>query len=395
MGIKTKEVKVEVNPNNRYPANVDYKFTIEGGKIEEYKNSNPQRFLAINGFNDKTVTAVVETTDDVIILLKVDNREFYLNNEAEAMFKRFSTQERALGLHIANCSNFDLLIDKYPRYNREDKAFYLLSDKNKKVLFDSTSSYTKDPELIKFINTAKAEAIKNLYGVGNFISLSLKTTADVQCGLGGSSVHENDITLHSTLGYPIIPGEGWRGVVRNAIIVECFNAHEDEAIKNEFFSLLFGKEKQKNVDDETSTPQLEESAGVLHFQDALPQDDFALQVEVTTGHNSSYFEFDERKENAFKYPKGNDAPIPVQNLSTTGTFNFYLGIDECNGAKQLKEFPCWNKLIPVAGDTKGDKALEQLKETDTLEEFLTRWIKKALADFGVGAKTRLGYGKLE
>lgn len=176
-------------------------------------------------------------------------------------------------------------------------------------------------------------------GSGKTIALKLTCLDRLVVGLGAESVVETSITLHQTFGVPYLPGSALKGVAaRRAAQLGGTWARDGEA-----FRLLFG-----HAGDETG-----QSGGVL-FHDALPQPGgWSFAADTITVHHPSYY------VDGSEPPTDWDAPIPVPFLVCKGTFHLFL-----------TGLPAWL-----------DRATELLAD--------------ALAQDGIGAKTALGYGRLD
>lgn len=165
-------------------------------------------------------------------------------------------------------------------------------------------------------------------------------------GLGNESTLETSICLHRTYGMPYIPGSALKGLAASY-------AHQrldkDWQKGGTFHNIVFG-----NTED----------AGHITFLDAwyVPASGFhsqALHPDVITVHHEQYY------QNTGKAPSDSDDPNPVSFLSATGIY-----------------------LLALAAPA--------------FQQSTTRWIDltfqilaNALTEFGIGAKTSSGYGRME
>jgi CRISPR-associated protein Cmr6 len=163
-------------------------------------------------------------------------------------------------------------------------------------------------------------------------------------GLGDESVLETSVTLHRTYGMPYIPGSALKGLAASYARqqIEGQNWSKD----NDYYKTVFG-------DTET--------AGYITFFDALyvPESGYkgqALYTDVLTAHHQQYY------QDASAPPADWDNPIPVPFLSATGKYLIALSTSE--GCETWLERTFWI-------------------------------LEAALLDFGVGAKTSSGYGRLK
>ncbi|GAA5531115.1 type III-B CRISPR module RAMP protein Cmr6 [Herpetosiphon gulosus] len=164
-------------------------------------------------------------------------------------------------------------------------------------------------------------------------------------GLGNTSPIETSICLQHTYGVPYIPGSAIKGLVaayaRQQLGDEWAKGSETQAEKPlNAYQTMFGHP---------------ESAGYLTFFDALhiPNSSQPLAIDVMTPHHMSY------QQGNLQAPTDFDSPNPVAFLSATGSYLFAIG---------------------------GEKAW-------VTAAFAI--LEKALLEYGVGAKTSSGYGRLK
>ncbi|ABX03222.1 MAG TPA: type III-B CRISPR module RAMP protein Cmr6 [Herpetosiphon sp.] len=164
-------------------------------------------------------------------------------------------------------------------------------------------------------------------------------------GLGNTSPIETSICLHHTYGVPYIPGSAIKGLVaayaRQQLGDDWTKGSETQAEKPlNAYQTMFGHP---------------ESAGYLTFFDALyiPNSSQPLAIDVMTPHHMTY------QQGNLQAPTDFDSPNPVAFLSATGSYLFAIGGDQ-------------------AWVTAAFAILE-----------------KALLEYGVGAKTSSGYGRLK
>jgi len=177
-------------------------------------------------------------------------------------------------------------------------------------------------------------------------------------GLGGESVYETSMTLHHVYGTPYIPGSSVKGVVRSWIITNVFlpqipekakdrsNKAEEKAWENKTFVDWFGNQDQ---------------AGRITFFDAFPTETPRIEPDVMNPHYQEYYS----DNNGRKAPTDHQRTNPINFLTVSGSpFQFIIGAR--------------------------DKAL--LKEEKIGEKTISTWLKEALENHGIGAKTATGYG---
>lgn len=186
----------------------------------------------------------------------------------------------------------------------------------------------------------------------------LSTTGRLAVGLGAQSVLETGLRLHHTYGVPIIPGSALKGLASH-YCHDIWGQRSNEEASEEtrlfrrgaaYHSMLFG-----TTDD----------GGAILFEDAwiLPKslEGGALRLDVMTPHHPKW-------QTNEAPPTDFDSPVPVWFLSVTGTFDFRLSWAGPAGV-EVGQATAWTRL-----------AMGLLRE--------------ALAEWGIGAKTSSGYGRL-
>ncbi len=193
-----------------------------------------------------------------------------------------------------------------------------------------------DNNLIRLLNERRAITIKQLGLEVKDFSATLSWRMVI--GLGASHPQETSMTLHHIYGIPYIPGSAVKGVTRHWVILSKFDQDEKEAEKDEIFKNIFGTQKE---------------AGKIIFFDAYPVGEIKLKLDIINPHYPDYY-----SENT--PPADWQNPVPIKFLSVEKTkFSFYLA------AK---------------------------KEAHELLNTAATWLKEALENYGIGAKTSLGYG---
>jgi len=229
--------------------------------------------------------------------------------------------------------NLNLLINKFP--------FFELKDKNefKPVYYEEYCipiEYTKIAkdyyEKIGKINLRKDNLI-------------LKTDEKLIIGLGSVSVYETSLTLHHTYGVPYIPGSAVKGSFRSYLIEKHFHNNEEKAMEENWFKKIFGSE---------------ENQGKVIFFDAFAISDLRIFQDIINPHYPKYYSGE-------TYPTDDQSPVPIPFLVVKGKFKFIFGVKD-------------NFEVNIKGNKKN--VLEFVKEN----------LECSLKEFGIGAKTALGYG---
>ncbi|MCF7859662.1 MAG: type III-B CRISPR module RAMP protein Cmr6 [Candidatus Cloacimonetes bacterium] len=260
----------------------------------------------------------------------------------------------------SNFNNINLLLNKFPHFNGKKFTIY---DSDKRNPYDVTTKLKNEVDLINSAYLCSQIRQVRLQRK----EFCLKPDWRFVVGLGGESVFETSITLHHIYGFPYIPGQALKGVLRNYIINEYFAEElekakdskelDNEVEKDNLFSFIFGNQKQQ---------------GKVVFFDALPVTKPKIEKDVINPHYTKYY-------SGALPPADHFSPIPVFFLMIKDTsFVFNIGIkgkdiDECENKCYTSTL--WKEIT--------EKGLMAFLECITIE---------ALSVYGIGAKTSVGYG---
>jgi len=182
-------------------------------------------------------------------------------------------------------------------------------------------------------------------------ALTFKTTGRVLCGLGSKGVLESGISLSHTYGTPYLPATSLKGIGSH-YCAEVWGAEQSRySLEGDVHQLLFGTTAQ---------------AGYLIFHDGwiLPDDCSSdrrgLVRDVITPHHQDY-----HQEGSHAAPQPFDDPVPIQLLSVAGSFRVTLEVDAAPSPESIHLLGLGTKIL-----------------------------QGVLADWGVGAKTSSGYGRM-
>jgi CRISPR-associated protein Cmr6 len=299
-----------------------------------------------------------------------------------------------------NIDNFHLKLNKTVHFLKIDKSkvdFRNFKDgtatlhMNKLSNQDETDRKKYKYELQHdFVNLPLSQINKtHLKTIKNYCSeLSVQTFEPdwrMVVGLGGHSVYETSMTLHHIYGFPYIPASGIKGVVRSWIITEIFGQNVDSEARafNESQQMcdIFGCPESFSYEDESKNKHtidtyykahkketgISEKQGEILFFDAFPTNPPKLKMDVMTPHYGDYYkEKWDKKPSPNTYPTDTQNPVPIPFLTVENTpFQFILGSksDELDSEK-----------YKIEGKT------------------IAEWLKDALENHGIGAKTAVGYG---
>ena len=225
------------------------------------------------------------------------------------------------------------------------------------------------------------ELVKNLIKQGYkcIFDKSFTTLSRLIVGLGAEHPLETSITLHHIFGIPYIPGSALKGVCRMVAFWKL--AQENNLAENEeelkIFQKKFYGELFKDDQDILKYQLLfgaQNFKGLLLFLDAYPE----------ISGDGKLFDLDVMNVHYPKYYSGNEPPADWQNpnpiffltVKEGIIFNFYVLFDEYR-FKRLK---------------KDKSELVSVIENLNIENEIKNLLKQALQNFGIGAKTSLGYG---
>lgn len=207
--------------------------------------------------------------------------------------------------------------------------------------------------------------------------ISLKQNWRLAIGLGNASVLVNGFTLHHVYGVPYLPAEAVKGVVRNYIIEVEFSKSEAAALIDHGFRQVFGSPKNALIN--------EEKKGIVNFYDAFPiaLPSKCIQPDVIGTHFQDFFE-------KGKAPTDTLQVNPIIFLTVkevTFTFFYATSVEENNIIVD----------IPHKEDGKGRILQKERKSRFSgmkPQEVITKYFEEAMSINGIGAKTGVGYGRL-
>jgi CRISPR-associated protein Cmr6 len=277
-----------------------------------------------------------------------------------------------LNLLAIDAENFALKLNKFSRWDEKDRKFKTyFSGYKENPKFQIIADFDKinfDQLIQRNVQNAK----KLLRDKCKKITMSSKWRLII--GLGGASVYETSMTLHHIYGFPYIPASAVKGVLRNYIISACFDLTTEE--RNSISEEKWGEEKEKKaLNDKNGWFQkifgTQEEAGKIIFFDTFPTKPPKIEVDVMTPHYGDYYTDNENKKRIAPTDTMSPNPIPFLTVADT-PFQFLFG---------SKDFEINQKLW----------SFEEGGEAKTLSE----WLKSALENHGIGAKTAVGYGYMQ
>lgn len=279
------------------------------------------------------------------------------NSKFDVQYAQVPEEVRGI-LKNQEIDNFYLKLNRLARFEQNHKGEwkFILYRKNS---VEVTAKFNENH--IKEVAAKHKKQAEILIGQ-NLINANFKPNWRLIVGLGGASVYETGITLHHIYGFPYIPASSVKGVLRSFIIAEVFKNHEGKAIDDKDFCNIFGCPTEVSVEIEgnkkTFTSHYEEARqGQVTFFDAFPMEAPTIKPDIMNPHYPKWY-------GEGKAPTDTQSPVPVFFLTVQGTpFQFLFGSKKMKINDQL-----WN-----------DKTLAE-------------WLKEALTQHGIGAKTAVGYG---
>jgi len=222
---------------------------------------------------------------------------------------------------------------------------------------------------------------------------TFKTTSRLVIGLGDESIYETNIKLMRNYGVPYIPGSALKGVAKHRIAETL--QENSEKYRGDFYALAGRVQKALDGRDEDFYAELTS----LDWELVLggPSGSLTLAVgkalelfrEVfgTTNNEGTVIFFD-----ALPLPESlKEKPMLELDIMNPHYPNYYQGNEPPGDWQEPK--PIFFLTVPegIGFKVAVSSVASEEKHVDVAFELL----KTALSEFGVGAKTALGYGRLE
>jgi len=211
-------------------------------------------------------------------------------------------------------------------------------------------------------------------------------------GLGSSHPQETSMTFHHIYGIPYIPGSAVKGVTRHWVILKFYEEigltdlkqinclekiletadleNKDDKLSEKDFKEKFKtrdsngnhiepdsklydflRKKQYRIKEFQNIFGTQSHKGKIIFFDSYPIDTINLKIDIMNPHYPEYYK-------GIKHPADWQTPVPIKFLTVENTkFQFYLASGESNLLQEAEMY-----------------------------------LKEAIKEYGVGAKTSLGYG---
>lgn len=317
-------------------------------KEEERRKSSGESSVLSDSFLQNLARVPKDTREKLVIRQDVvDNFSLKLNQ-----FARWDWHKDGEKLYFFNPKK----IEEGPKDNKA----LLLPAFEIKANFGCLFSKSSPTQLADRQKTAA----KDLFpAVGSLIEQKFRPAWRFVTGLGGYSVYETGLTLHHVYGIPYIPATSVKGVLRSWVILQKFENNEGKAIQDECFCQVFGCPSEVTIEIEKRKTKYKshfEKAlkGNVTFFDALPTEPPTIEPDIMNPHYPNWY-----GEKA-KAPLDTESPVPIFFLTVKNTpFEFLMGSKKWD----LTTETFWGKT-------------------------LSDWLKDALEEHGIGAKTAVGYG---
>ncbi|MBW4082506.1 type III-B CRISPR module RAMP protein Cmr6 [Paenibacillus sp. S150] len=195
---------------------------------------------------------------------------------------------------------------------------------------------------------------KQYYSIGPLLAAeqcTVKSVSPLVIGHGVFSVLETHLTLHPVYGMPYLPGTALKGAAAHYCHRYLGGEDPDFREGGSAYRLLFGSGQQ---------------AGCITYHDAWATPDSAGQafrLDVLTPHHQRYHQMGQL-DPAYA-PRDDDDPVPIPFIAVSAAFQVML-TSEANADAD-------NEWLGIAADI----------------------LLQALAQEGIGAKTRAGYGRMK
>jgi len=323
--------------------------------------------------------------------------------------KSFAPKDtRELTIQPFEVENFALKLNRFARFVEKDdyskSNFEFFKTNRGKAEHQIVSNYG-DTDFTALTDRNKKNA-KILFGE-NCEVFTKSTAGRLITGLGGASVYETDITLHHVYGFPYLPASGIKGVLRSWIIQNVFadekniteegdkkspliNAEFRALTESEAFCKIFGcPSKVRKIELDSNGDKVKDEKGKVRYD----FEDVALKHDKKNGqeHQGKVQFFD-------AYPTV--APEVVPDLMNPHYGPYYTGDGKIPPADYHNPIPIFFLTVEKKTEFQflfGSKDFEINQKLWAFEEggeakTLSEWLKYALENHGIGAKTAVGYG---
>ena len=245
--------------------------------------------------------------------------------------------------------NYALMLNRFSRrvvlkgeiVAKPELYYHCLGGEKNDCMKPLSLNFTKD-----IVKQLKSKNKKIIFSCKSRFKINFKVSEKLTIGIGGQSPYGSIalITLHHIYGIPYIPASTLKGLLRHYFEMEVLKSSENKMNKNTFLD-LFGTDENEDGGARR---------GKLIFLDAFPTETPKITFDVLTPHNSDYF-------GKCGIPTDYTNPIPT----------FFPVIKPVN----------FEIYVGASSDV----------DENTMNTVGTV-LKEALENYGIGAKTSVGYG---
>lgn len=245
--------------------------------------------------------------------------------------------------------NYALMINRFSRRAKSKSEIIIKPELYYYCLDGPKNDNVKPLSLIYVSDIIKNVMIKNesiMHSSKCKFRINFKVFDKLAIGIGCQSPYSSValITLHHVYGIPYIPGSALKGLLRHYFEMEVLKNSKNKMNNNTFLDLFGADENEEGG----------ARRGKLFFLDAFPTETPEITFDVLTPHNSDYF-----GKNGIPTDYANPVPTFFPAIKPVN-FEIYVG------------------------------AFSEVDE-NTMNTVGTV-LKEALENYGIGAKTSVGYG---
>lgn len=297
--------------------------------------------------------------------------------------------------------NFYIKLHKKKRFDSNDfKIKKINEDYIEKHSFEGTPFFQESIHKRHFTNATSLTDYTQI--------ITIKPAWRMIVGLGTGSVYETGITLHHIYGFPYIPASAIKGLLRNYLIqtfwgnnldseAKAFNESKsmcdifgcpeqiiwkdksgEKQPKNSFYKKIFEEDSKKfGKERQLYRHGFAEKAGDIIFFDAYPNESPTgkIKADIMNPHYGEYYEGKKDKNGQSIPPADYLSPVPILFLTVTDlAFTFMIGVKK---GKENFQIDIKNEEKEYVGDA---------------SRVMIEILKDALTNYGIGAKTAVGYG---
>ncbi|MCL0057760.1 type III-B CRISPR module RAMP protein Cmr6 [Dehalococcoidales bacterium] len=317
--------------------------------------------------------------------LPQDTREFV----SQYFRAKLSNREELDKIEVTKPTNLALLWNKLlplpeDRLPKESKNRLKIKSTHLLTTFvDAVEASSETKKILNHMRERTDYLISSMRGWGyNIERLTGKVVWRMVVGLGTTHPLETGMTLHQLYGFPYIPGSSVKGLARSFAFFELANKAGITPLPPEEYR----ESKKQNPHQKTRLEKFE----LLLMQDNLGDElNLTLPKEAIARFRQVFGTFDAQGKVVFFDAFPQELPNLEQDIMAVHYQEYY----QEGGPPADYQKPI---LIYFLTLKKGTKFCFYLAGKDNgLLSITKEWLKGAIKEFGVGAKTRVGYGELE